>query len=46
MLLRGDGRLEMLESNSTVLGLFEDWPCTIAGCQMHPGDTLLLYTDG
>ncbi len=46
MLLRGDGTLEMLESNSTVLGLFEDWPCTIAECQMHPGDTLLLYTDG
>ena len=38
--------LERLESTCTVLGLFDDWDCSIAEHQLYPGDTLALYTDG
>jgi len=46
LLVRAGGRLERLESTSTVLGLFPDWECTLAESQLSPGDTLVLYTDG
>jgi len=46
LLLRNDGSLERLESTGTLLGLFEEWHCSIRECQLFPGDTLALYTDG
>lgn len=46
LLLRRDGRLERLESTSTVLGLFEEWDCMTAERVLSGGDTLVLYTDG
>jgi serine phosphatase RsbU (regulator of sigma subunit)/catechol 2,3-dioxygenase-like lactoylglutathione lyase family enzyme len=46
LLLRHDGTLEKLHSTGTVLGLFEDWDSPAAECQLYPGDTLALYTDG
>jgi serine phosphatase RsbU (regulator of sigma subunit) len=46
LLLRADGRLERLTATTTVLGLFEDWECTVAEMQLAAGDTLVLYTDG
>jgi serine phosphatase RsbU (regulator of sigma subunit)/catechol 2,3-dioxygenase-like lactoylglutathione lyase family enzyme len=46
LLLRHDGTVERLHSTGTVLGLFEDWDCPAAECQLYPGDTLALYTDG
>jgi serine phosphatase RsbU (regulator of sigma subunit)/catechol 2,3-dioxygenase-like lactoylglutathione lyase family enzyme len=46
LLLRHDGSLEKLHSTSTVLGLFQDWDSPAAECQLYPGDTLALYTDG
>jgi serine phosphatase RsbU (regulator of sigma subunit) len=46
LLLRHDGTLERLHSTGTVLGLFEDWDSPAAECQLYPGDTLALYTDG
>lgn len=46
LLLHGDGSLERLESNCTVIGLFSGWECTIEERQLHAGDTLVLYTDG
>lgn len=46
LLLRHDARLERLDSTSTVLGLFKEWDCSLAECQLFPGDTLALYTDG
>jgi serine phosphatase RsbU (regulator of sigma subunit)/catechol 2,3-dioxygenase-like lactoylglutathione lyase family enzyme len=46
LLLRKDQSLERLGSTSTVLGLFEEWDCSIGECQLATGDTLLLYTDG
>ena len=29
-----------------MLGLFEDWKCSIGESNLFPGDTLVLYTDG
>lgn len=46
LLLRNDGALERLESTCTVVGLFKEWDCSIEECQLFPGDTLALYTDG
>ena len=46
LLLRDDGTLERLESTCTVLGLFEEWQCSIDERRLFSGDTLLLYTDG
>lgn len=46
LLLQNDGRVERLDSTSTVLGLFNGWDCDIGECQLSPGDTLALYTDG
>jgi serine phosphatase RsbU (regulator of sigma subunit)/predicted enzyme related to lactoylglutathione lyase len=46
LLLRHDGSLEKLHSTGTVLGLFEEWDSPTEECQLHPGDTLVLYTDG
>lgn len=46
IVLRSGGGVELLESNATLLGLFEQWECQTAECRMEVGDTLLLYTDG
>jgi catechol 2,3-dioxygenase-like lactoylglutathione lyase family enzyme len=46
LLLRRDGSLERLNSTATVLGLFDQWDCALEECQLFPGDTLFLYTDG
>jgi serine phosphatase RsbU (regulator of sigma subunit) len=46
LLLRHDHTLEHLDSNCTVMGLFEEWDCSLEERQLSPGDTLLLYTDG
>ena len=46
LVLRGDSKLERLDSTATVVGLFEDWDCSIGECRLLSGDTLALYTDG
>jgi serine phosphatase RsbU (regulator of sigma subunit) len=46
LLLRSDGALERLDSTCTVLGLFNEWDCSMGESQLRPGDTLALYTDG
>jgi len=46
LVLRRDHTVERLASTSTVLGLFEDWDCTVGECRLRPGDGLALYTDG
>jgi len=44
--LRADGSLEQLDSTSTLLGLFEEWDCSMREHELFPGDVLALYTDG
>jgi serine phosphatase RsbU (regulator of sigma subunit) len=46
LLLRRDGDLERLNSTCTVMGLFKEWDCFMAECNLLAGDTLALYTDG
>jgi len=46
LLLHKDNTLEQLNSTGTVLGLFEQWDCSMQERQLAPGDLLALYTDG
>jgi phosphoserine phosphatase RsbU/P len=46
VLLRGNGMVERLDATATVLGLFEQWDCSVAERRLAPGDVLLIYTDG
>lgn len=46
LLLRADDSLERLDATCTVVGLFEDWQCSISETQIRDGDVLVLYTDG
>ena len=38
--------VERLTSTSTVLGLFENWDCSVEEIELRAGDTLVIYTDG
>ncbi|HTZ46945.1 MAG TPA: SpoIIE family protein phosphatase [Verrucomicrobiae bacterium] len=46
LLLHADHSLERLQPTATILGAFQQWDCELAECQIAPGDTLILYTDG
>lgn len=46
LLRNNDAEVERLDSTSTVLGLFEEWDCSIGELSLFAGDTLALYTDG
>jgi len=46
LLLRADDSLERLPATATVMGAFTQWDCSLEECQLAPGDTLALYTDG
>ena len=46
ILLRGDGTLERLDATGTVLGLFQEWACSIEERELSPGDILAFFTDG
>ena len=46
LVLRADHRVDKLGATATVLGVFQKWDCEIGECQLRPGDTLALYTDG
>ena len=46
LLVRSDDRVERLDSTATVLGLFENWECSVQETDLFAGDTLALYTDG
>jgi serine phosphatase RsbU (regulator of sigma subunit) len=46
LLLRRHCTIETLDSTCTVVGLFQDWNCSIRECWLGPGDTLVVYSDG
>lgn len=46
LILRRDGSVQRLDSNNTVLGLFENWECSLSSVELGEGDLLALYTDG
>lgn len=46
ILMRANGGLERLPATATVLGLFEEWDCAVAECELALGDVLVIYTDG
>ena len=46
LVLRANNSYDRLDSTGTLLGLFREWECHIADCQLEPGDLLALYTDG
>ena len=46
LLLRADASVEHLDATATVLGIFKKWDCELGECQLAPGDTFALYTDG
>src|SRR5438477_13158081 len=46
LLLQSKDLMQRLGSTSTVLGLFREWDCSMQECELSPGDTLALYTDG
>jgi serine phosphatase RsbU (regulator of sigma subunit) len=45
-LVRADGTCDQLGSTATVLGMFENWNCTVGEAAMSSGDTLVVYSDG
>lgn len=45
-LLRANGEIPPLDSNGTVLGLFEHWEGELSSVVLQAGDLLVLYTDG
>lgn len=45
-LARTNGSVERLEATATVLGLFEEWDCSVAELELAAGDVLVIYTDG
>ena len=46
LILRSDDSLDRLVPTCTVLGLFQEWDCSIGESRLNAGDTLVLYTDG
>jgi phosphoserine phosphatase RsbU/P len=46
ILLRANGVFERFTATATVLGLFEEWDCAVAECNLESGDVLVIYSDG
>jgi serine phosphatase RsbU (regulator of sigma subunit) len=45
-LLRASGELDRLSPTAPVIGLFEEWSCTVTDTRIEAGDTLVIFTDG
>jgi len=45
-LVRADGICEKLGCTARVLGIFENWNCTVGEATMSSGDILVAYSDG
>ena len=46
LLLRSNDTVERLTATATVLGLFDNWECSVHEVTLTPGDTLVIYSDG
>jgi len=46
LLVRASGEVEKLSDGGLVLGMFENIVYDGGGVEMHPGDTLVVYSDG
>jgi len=46
VILRAGGTVDRLGATATVLGLFEDWSCTVGETSLQSGDTLVVFSDG
>jgi serine phosphatase RsbU (regulator of sigma subunit) len=46
ILLRTDGTVDRLAVTATVLRLFERWQCVTLETVLHPGDLLVINSDG
>lgn len=46
LLVRTDGAVEAVDSPGTLLGLFPSPELADVSVELHPGDSLMLYTDG
>jgi serine phosphatase RsbU (regulator of sigma subunit) len=44
--LRSNDTAERLTATATVLGLFDNWECSVEEVTLTPGDTLAVYSDG
>jgi serine phosphatase RsbU (regulator of sigma subunit) len=45
-LVHDDGQCEKLRATATVLGMFENWDCTVGEAAISCGDILVVYSDG
>ena len=45
-LVHADGQCEKLRATATVLGMFENWDCTVGEAAISCGDILVVYSDG
>ena len=45
-LVHADGQYEKLRATATVLGMFENWDCTVGEAAISCGDILVVYSDG
>jgi serine phosphatase RsbU (regulator of sigma subunit) len=46
IVVAGNGAIERLLPTGPVIGLFEEWSCTTGEITLHPGDTLVIFSDG
>lgn len=46
LLVRATGAVDELMPTATVLGLFEEWDTPTCDVFLHPGDVVVMYTDG
>jgi serine phosphatase RsbU (regulator of sigma subunit) len=45
-LVHADGQCEKLRATATVLGMFENWDCSVGEAAISCGDILVVYSDG
>ena len=44
--LRRDGSVQRLRATATIIGIFEQWDCSVEEICLAPGDLLVIFSDG